>query len=94
MQQLHSVISRILSSTSAVDQHPRLTVTDRQVGTVHYDTERSFVFFIITDADYPQRIAFKCIGALKAGFLRQFGDSAEKSACAAARTHPHTTTAH
>lgn len=79
-QQLHAVISRILCNTSAVDVHPRLTVTDRQVGTIHYDTERSFVFLLITESEYPQRVAFKCIGAFKAAFLQQFGDSAEKSA--------------
>ena len=79
--QLNAVVTRILRKTGAIDQHPRLTVTDPQVGTVHYDTERGFVFFCITGADYPQRIAFKCINALKADFLQQFGDTAEKSAC-------------
>jgi len=79
-QQLHAVITRILCSTGAIDQHPRLTVTDRQVGTVHYDTERGFVFFCVTEGDYPQRIAFKCIASLKTSFVQQFGDSAEKSA--------------
>ena len=85
-QSLHAVIMRILCSTGAIDQHPRLTITDRQVGTVHYDTERSFVFFCVTEGDYPQRLAFKCIAALKADFIKQFGDNAEKSACVPLRT--------
>jgi len=78
--QLQAVIARILCNTDAIDQHPRLTVTDRHVGTVHYDTERGFVFFCVTDESYPQRAAFKCIAAVRSDFLRQFGDIAEKSA--------------
>ena len=59
-QHFHSVSTRVLASTSTIDQYPRLTVTDRDAGTVHYDTSEGSIFLIITSPEYPQRIAFKC----------------------------------
>ena len=95
-QKLLAVVSRVLASASAVNQYPRLTVTDREVGAIHYDTSRGFVYLIVTEMDYPQRTAFKCIGALRDSFTRQFGEQMPKMSCvpSACRRTPHRTRSH
>mmetsp|Transcript_14457 Transcript_14457/g.31000 ORF Transcript_14457/g.31000 Transcript_14457/m.31000 type:complete len:235 (+) Transcript_14457:1-705(+) len=76
----HSVAMRVLASASTLARYPRLTVTDKDVGTVHYDTDSNAVFLIVASAEYPQRVAFKCIGELKRKFKSSFGQALHKSA--------------
>ena len=78
---LHTgVLQKVLRSQKTVTDNPRLTITDREVGTVHYDTDRSAIFVAITAFEYPQRLAFKCIGELKSRFQASFGEALHKSA--------------
>jgi len=78
---LHTdVLHKVLRSQKTVTDNPRLTITDREVGTVHYDTDRSAIFVAITAFEYPQRLAFKCIGELKSRFQASFGEALHKSA--------------
>ena len=78
---LHTgVLQKVLRSQKTVTDNPRLTITDRDVGTVHYDTDRSAIYVAITAFDYPQRTAFKCLGDLMTRFQASFGDALHKSA--------------
>jgi vesicle-associated membrane protein 7 len=79
--ELHTgVLQKVLRSQKTVTDNPRLTITDRDVGTVHYDTDRSAIYVAITAFDYPQRTAFKCLGDLMTRFQASFGDALHKSA--------------
>ena len=75
-----AVVTRVLGSPQTVEDYPRLTITDREVGTIHYDTSRTCIFLVVTAPDYPQRIAFKCLADLKARFQSSFGEQLHKSA--------------
>jgi len=61
-------------------RYPRLTVTDREAGTVHYDSDATAIIVVVTAHDYPQRVAFKCIADIKQRFLASFGEALHKSA--------------
>lgn len=60
--------------------HPRLTVTDRDHGSLHYDCDREYFYIVITVPDYPQRLAFKCLKELRERFAANFGGEAQKVA--------------
>ena len=74
------VLHKVIRSQKTVTDNPRLTITDREVGTVHYDTDRSAIFVAITAFEYPQRTAFKCLGDLRTRFQASFGEALHKSA--------------
>ena len=75
------VLQRVLKSQQTVEQNPRLTITDRDVGTVHYDTDGSTAIYLaVTAFEYPQRTAFKCLADLKSRFQASFGEALHKSA--------------
>jgi hypothetical protein len=74
------VLHKVIRSQKTVTDNPRLTITDREVGTVHYDTDRSAIFVAITAFEYPQRVAFKCLGDLRSRFQASFGEALHKSA--------------
>lgn len=72
---------RVLHS-GRVEEHRRLTITDKDVGTVHFDSDRSCVYLIICSREYDQRVAFKFLEELKRDFLSRFSgdiDSARHS---------------
>ena len=75
-----AVVTRVLGSPQTVEDYPRLTITDREVGTIHYDSSRTCIFLVVTAPDYPQRIAFKCLADLKSRFESSFGEQLHKSA--------------
>eukprot|EP00316_Scyphosphaera_apsteinii_P013509 CAMPEP_0119312710 /NCGR_PEP_ID=MMETSP1333-20130426/26966_1 /TAXON_ID=418940 /ORGANISM="Scyphosphaera apsteinii, Strain RCC1455" /LENGTH=206 /DNA_ID=CAMNT_0007317367 /DNA_START=29 /DNA_END=646 /DNA_ORIENTATION=+ len=79
-QRYHAVTQRVLGSANTIERYPRLTVTDRESGTVHYDTDQTCIFLIVTSPEYPQRIAFKCLGELKTRFNEAHGEAVHKSA--------------
>ncbi|KAJ1639803.1 synaptobrevin-domain-containing protein [Pavlovales sp. CCMP2436] len=69
----HAVVDKVLRSNRIMD-HPRLTITDKEVGTLHYITDRLAIYIVITSPEYPQRTAFKLLDELKARFTTNFGD--------------------
>ena len=68
------VMKKIMSANPSAN-HPRLTVTDPNLGAIHYETEQDAVFFALTAADYPQRVVFQCIGELRARFNSGLSDA-------------------
>ena len=66
-RRFQAVVSRVLAGAATLDHYPRLTVTDREAGTVHYDTDASLgaVFLVVTTPNYPQRLAFRCLAELR-----------------------------
>lgn len=69
----HAVVDKVLRSNRVMD-HPRLTITDKEVGTLHYTTDRLAIYIVITAPEYPQRTAFKLLDELRGRFGAQFGD--------------------
>ncbi|KAG8458737.1 hypothetical protein KFE25_012935 [Diacronema lutheri] len=69
----HAVVDKVLRSNRVTD-FPRLTITDKEVGTLHYVTDRLAIYIVITSSEYPQRTAFKLLDELRARFTSQFGD--------------------
>lgn len=73
------VALRVLGSAATFEQHPRLTVTDRKVGALHYVVDLQYIYIAITDSGYPQRTVFKCLDELKRRFQGSFGEMAHRS---------------
>lgn len=56
-----------------VGEHLRLTITDKDVGTIHFDSDPDCLYLAICAREYPQRAAFKFLGELKREFDERFG---------------------
>lgn len=69
-----AVIKKILGA-NATGVHPRLTVTDREQGAIHYEADSAAMFVAVTSPDYPQRTAFRAIGELRARFTSGLSDA-------------------
>lgn len=63
---------RVLHS-GRVGEHSRLTITDKDVGTIHFDSDPDCIYLGICAREYPQRAAFKLLGELKREFEERFG---------------------
>mmetsp|Transcript_20515 Transcript_20515/g.50205 ORF Transcript_20515/g.50205 Transcript_20515/m.50205 type:complete len:227 (-) Transcript_20515:72-752(-) len=64
-------LGKVLRS-GRVAEHARLTITDKDVGNIHYDSDPSCLFLVMTSADYPQRAAFKFLTELRVQFQDRF----------------------
>ena len=64
---------------NAQGMHPRLTVTDREHGCIHYETGRAAMYVAVSPTDYPQRVAFRCIAELRSRFESGLGDALHKA---------------
>lgn len=69
---MHAKLKKVLSS-ERVREHSRLTITDREVGSIHYDSDPSCLYFVIARRDYSQRFAFKFLSEVQNQFAEQFG---------------------
>ena len=76
--QIEHKISQVLLANAATI-HPRLSVADKEIGTMHYETDRYAMYLAVTIADYPQRIAFKCLAELKERWADAFGEVLHKA---------------
>eukprot|EP00171_Calliarthron_tuberculosum_P014299 IDg14299t1 len=70
---LDKKLERVLGS-GRVSQHTRLTITDREVGSIHYDTDPTCLFLVVCEPDYLQRTAFKLLSELRTVFSDGFAD--------------------
>jgi hypothetical protein len=75
---LREVIGKVVQA-NAQGVHPRLTVTDAAHGAIHYETGRAAVYVAVSTIDYPQRVAFRAIGELRARFDSGFEDALHKA---------------
>lgn len=71
---LDKKLERVLGS-GRVSQHTRLTITDREVGSIHYDTDPTCLFLVICEPDYLQRTAFKLLSELRTVFSDKFANN-------------------
>ena len=76
--QIEHKIGQVLLANAATI-HPRLSVADKDIGTMHYETDRYAMYLAVTIADYPQRIAFKCLAELKERWADAFGEVLHKA---------------
>jgi len=77
-KEIESKISQVLVANAA-QIHPRLSVADKDIGTIHYETDRYAMYLAVTMADYPQRTAFRCLADLRERFSTAFGDALHKA---------------
>lgn len=77
---LVDVVRKVVHSVSTLEQYPRLTITDREAGTVHYETDKECIYLLVTAPDYPQRTAFRCLDELRSKFRAQFFEASTKAA--------------
>mmetsp|Transcript_2315 Transcript_2315/g.6930 ORF Transcript_2315/g.6930 Transcript_2315/m.6930 type:complete len:230 (+) Transcript_2315:143-832(+) len=71
-------VDRIMRS-GRVRESSRLTILDKEVGSVHYESDSKFVFLVFTRKDYPQRTAFKFLGEVRRKFTSDFEDDAVRA---------------
>jgi len=69
---------RLLTSDK-LTEYDRLTVVDRDAGTIHFETGRECLFVAICSPEYSQRIAFKLLTEFRASFEEQFEHLARDS---------------
>lgn len=65
-------LERVLRS-GRVGEHTRLTITDREVGSIHYDSDPVCLYLVVCARDYPQRTAFKFLAEVRRDFEAKFG---------------------
>ncbi len=70
---LDKKLDRVLGS-GRVSEHTRLTITDKEVGSIHYDTDPVCLYLVVCEPDYVQRTAFKLLAELRQTFVEKFGD--------------------
>jgi hypothetical protein len=70
---LDGKLARVLSS-GRVNEHGRLTITDKDVGSIHYDSDPACLYLAVTAKEYPQRLAFKLLSELRGEFEAAYGD--------------------
>ena len=79
LDEIEAKISQVLMANAA-QMHPRLSVSDRDIGTIHYETDRYAMFLAVTIHSYPQRTVFQCIKDLRSRFEGAFEDALHKAA--------------
>jgi len=77
-EQVETKVAQVLQANAAAT-HPRLSVTDRDVGTIHYETDQYAMYIAVATNAYPVRTVFKCIGELRSRFLDAMGDALHKA---------------
>lgn len=65
-------LDKVLRS-GRVREHSRLTITDREVGSIHYDSDPTCLYLVVCSKEYPQRAAFKFLSEVKREFDAEFG---------------------
>ena len=59
IEEQQALVQKVLGSARATDNHPRLTVTDREHGSLHYDSDREY--FYITSEYRAQCLCKTCV---------------------------------
>merc|ERR1712139_444172 len=67
-----AVATKVFKS-DRIQEYSRLTITDKEAGAVHYDTDKDCMYLVITAPDYPQRTVFKFLEQVQADFKKSFG---------------------
>ena len=71
---LRAVVGQVVKSAATVVQaHPRLTITDQKAGTIHYETDEHAIYVLVTEPNYPQRTAFRCLDEFRRSFREHRG---------------------
>ncbi|OSX69395.1 hypothetical protein BU14_1552s0001 [Porphyra umbilicalis] len=68
-------VTRVLRSRR-VAAHSRLTITDNDVGCIHFDSLAPCMYLIVTPPKVPQRVAFQFLAELAHAFEPAFGTAA------------------
>eukprot|EP00735_Rhodelphis_limneticus_P000868 TRINITY_DN113_c0_g1::TRINITY_DN113_c0_g1_i1::g.14376::m.14376 TRINITY_DN113_c0_g1::TRINITY_DN113_c0_g1_i1::g.14376 ORF type:complete len:219 (+),score=53.85,sp/P18489/SYB_DROME/40.40/5e-17,Synaptobrevin/PF00957.16/2.1e-30,Longin/PF13774.1/5.4e-11,YjgP_YjgQ/PF03739.9/0.0042,Mt_ATP-synt_D/PF05873.7/0.019,NPV_P10/PF05531.7/0.061,COG2/PF06148.6/0.095,DUF3753/PF12575.3/1.6e+03,DUF3753/PF12575.3/0.082,TPR_MLP1_2/PF07926.7/1.4 TRINITY_DN113_c0_g1_i1:60-716(+) len=63
-------ITSMCLNSPRVTKNSKLTLADREEGTIHFRTDDEFLYLVITAPEYPQRTAFKLLEDLRSEFLR------------------------
>jgi hypothetical protein len=79
LDEIESKVLQVLTA-NATQTHPRLSVSDRDVGTIHYETNRYAMFIAVTVSSYPQRTVFQCIKDMRTRFEGAFEEALHKAA--------------
>jgi hypothetical protein len=73
-------VKKVLQA-ARIDERPKLSITDRELGTIHYDSDAECVYMVVTSSEYPQRTAFMMLAefkdTFKATYQGQVGTAAE-----------------
>lgn len=70
---LDEKLRKVLRS-DRVTEHKRLTITDREVGSIHYDSDSTCLYMVVCSKEYQQRLAFKFLAEVRQEFGAKFGD--------------------
>lgn len=69
-------LEKVLRS-DRVREHARLTITDRDAGSIHYDSDPACLYLVVCSKEYQQRMAFKFLGEVRREFEAKHGDSVQ-----------------
>ena len=69
-------LEKVLRS-ERIGEHTRLTIADREVGSIHYDSDPVCLYLVVCAREYQQRNAFKFLAEVRREFDDQFGDSVQ-----------------
>lgn len=72
-QAKYEAVATKVFKSDRIQEYSRLTITDKEAGAVHYDTDKDCMYLVITAPDYPQRTVFKFLEAVQTEFKKSFG---------------------
>lgn len=75
---LDDKLEKVLRS-GRVGEHTRLTITDREVGSIHYDSDPTCLYLVVCSREYQQRTAFKFLAEVRREFDDKFGDEVQSA---------------
>lgn len=65
---------QLVLGSSRVHDHTRLTITDREVGNIHFEKDTIFLYLVVCVPEYAQREAFKLLRELRTSFMQRFSN--------------------
>ncbi|CAN8065421.1 unnamed protein product [Agarophyton chilense] len=68
---LHDKLEKVLRS-GRIGEHTRLTITDRDVGSIHYDSDPLCLYLAVCSREYQQRTAFRFLAEVRNEFDQTF----------------------
>ena len=69
-------VEKVLES-GRLQQHSRLTITDKHVGAIHYASNDFCLYLAITSRDFSQKVVFDCLEEMQDYFEDNYGDELE-----------------
>eukprot|EP00696_Hemimastix_kukwesjijk_P000030 gnl/Hemi2/10059_TR3485_c0_g1_i1.p1 gnl/Hemi2/10059_TR3485_c0_g1~~gnl/Hemi2/10059_TR3485_c0_g1_i1.p1 ORF type:complete len:213 (+),score=48.22 gnl/Hemi2/10059_TR3485_c0_g1_i1:79-717(+) len=75
LDQQYERVAMQVGGSNRIAQTPKLSIVDKDLGTLHYDSDQTNVYMVMVSSKYPQRTAFRLLEDLRDGLPQQQGQN-------------------